>query len=128
MPDNLWTAFKKHHPKAVEVIIEEVKPVKTEPVKIDPVKVEIKPLNEPIRIEPPKMDVKPEPKVEPKPEPKPEPKAKSEPKVEPMIEAPKVDPVITEKTASFNELEKLKEEKIENTRVKRRRPAQGKHR
>jgi hypothetical protein len=98
MPDNLWIPFQKHHPNIKEVILEVPK---AEPVKVDPVKVEIAPLNEPTKVIQPTMDIKPEPKVEPKPEPK---------------------------TASFNELEKLKEEKIENTRVKRRRPAQGKHR
>lgn len=97
MPDNLWTAFSKHHPKAVEVIIEEVKPVKTEPVKIEPVKVEIKPLNEPVRIEPPQA-------------------------------IPNVVPLAVDGNMPFNQLEKLKEEKIENTRVKRRRTAPRKRR
>ena len=114
MPDNLWMAFQKHNPKAKEVIFE-VEPVRVDPVKIEPVKVEIKPLNEPVRIEPPKMEVKPEPK-------------KVEPKVEPEIEALQVDSIVSKGKADFNQLEKLKEEKIENTRVKRRRTAPRKHR
>jgi hypothetical protein len=73
-----------------------------EPVRVDPVK-----------IEPVKVEIKP----------------LNEPvRIEPPQAIPNVVPLAVDGNMPFNQLEKLKEEKIENTRVKRRRTAPRKRR